>query len=81
MNIGVHVSFSIIVATGYMSSSGITGSYDSFSTSFSKGISILASPVAQRVKSEMKVLVTQSCLTLCDPKDCGPPVSSAHGVL
>ena len=27
------------------------------------------------------VLVTQSCLTLCDPMDCGPPGSSAHGIL
>ena len=24
-------------------------------------------------------LVTQSCLTLCDPMDCGPPGSSVHG--
>ena len=23
----------------------------------------------------------QSCLTLCDPKDCGPPGSSVHGIL
>ena len=29
----------------------------------------------------MKVLVAQSCLTLCDPKDCRPPVSSVHGIL
>ena len=27
------------------------------------------------------VRVTQSCLTLCDPKDCSPPGSSVHGVL
>ena len=26
-------------------------------------------------------LVTQSCLTLCDPKDCSPPGSSVHGIL
>ena len=26
------------------------------------------------------VLVTQSCLTLCDSIDCGPPVSSVHGI-
>ena len=26
-------------------------------------------------------LVTQSCLTLCDPTDCGPPGSSVHGIL
>ena len=25
------------------------------------------------------VLVTQSCLTLCDPMDCSPPGSSVHG--
>ena len=24
-------------------------------------------------------LVTQSCLTLCDPRDCSPPGSSVHG--
>ena len=29
----------------------------------------------------MKVLVTQSCLTLCDPKNCSPPGSSVHGIL
>ena len=23
----------------------------------------------------------QSCLTLCDPKDCSPPGSSVHGIL
>ena len=23
----------------------------------------------------------QSCLTLCDPVDCSPPGSSAHGIL
>ena len=27
------------------------------------------------------VLVTQLCLTLCDPMDCGPPGSSVHGIL
>ena len=26
-------------------------------------------------------LVTQSCLTLCDPMDYSPPCSSVHGVL
>ena len=26
-------------------------------------------------------LVTQSRLTLCDPMDCSPPGSSAHGIL
>ena len=27
------------------------------------------------------VLVTQSCLTLCDPMDCNPPGSCVHGIL
>ena len=27
------------------------------------------------------VFVAQSCLTLCDPMDCGPLVSSVHGIL
>ena len=26
-------------------------------------------------------LVTQSCLTVCDPMDCSPPGSSVHGIL
>ena len=26
-------------------------------------------------------LVTESCLTLCDPVDCSPPGSSVHGIL
>ena len=28
-----------------------------------------------------KVLVAQSCLTLCDPMDCSPPGSFVHGIL
>ena len=30
---------------------------------------------------KMKVKVTQSCLTLCNPMDCSPPGSSIHGIL
>ena len=29
--------------------------------------------------SQVKVLVPQSCLTLCDPMDCSPPYS-VHGI-
>ena len=29
----------------------------------------------------VKVLVAQSCPTLCDPMDCIPPGSSVHGIL
>ena len=31
--------------------------------------------------SEVKVLVTQLCPTLCDPMDCSLPGSSVHGIL
>ena len=30
---------------------------------------------------KVKVLVTQSHLTLCDTMDCSPPGSSVHGIL
>ena len=30
---------------------------------------------------KVKVLVSQLCLTLCNPKDCSPSVSSVHGTL
>ena len=29
---------------------------------------------------KVKVLVTQSCLTLCDSMDCSLPGSSVHGI-
>ena len=33
------------------------------------------------VMGRKKMLITQSCLTLCDPMDCNPPGSSVHGIL
>ena len=30
---------------------------------------------------KVKLLITQSCLTLCDPLDCCPPGSSVSGIL
>ena len=35
----------------------------------------------ERKKVKVKVLVIQSCPTLCDPMDCSPPDSSVHGIL
>ena len=29
----------------------------------------------------VKVLVTESCPTLCGPMDCSPPASSVYGIL
>ena len=34
VHIGIHVSFSILVSSGYMPSSGIAGSYSGFNPSF-----------------------------------------------
>ena len=31
--------------------------------------------------SFVALLVAQSCPSLCDPVDCGPPGSSVHGIL
>ena len=31
--------------------------------------------------ANIKMLVTQSCATLCDPVDCSPLGSSVHGIL
>ena len=39
------------------------------------------SQYCESVLLPMKVLVTQSCLTLCGPMDCSPPGSSVHGNL
>ena len=36
VNIGIHVSFSIFISSGYMPRSGISGSYDGFIPSFLK---------------------------------------------
>ena len=50
-------------------------------------MAVWASLVAQMVKNlpamqeKVKVLLTQSCLTLCDPMDCSPPGSSVPGIL
>ena len=38
VNIGVHVSFSVLVSSGYMPSSGIAGSYGGFILSFLRNI-------------------------------------------
>ena len=44
---------------------------------------ILVSAVQQcesAMSMKVKVLVVQSCLTLCDPVDCSLPGSSIHGI-
>ena len=62
MNIEVHVSFSIMVSSGYIPNNGINGSYGSFIPFFffEESPSCCCS-------------VTQQCLSLCDPMDCSLP--------
>ena len=38
-------------------------------------------PHPNNIHLYLKVLVTRSCPTLCDPKDCSPPGSFVHGIL
>ena len=43
---------------------------------------LLSTAYACNSMSESEVvLFAQSCPTLCDPMDCGPPASSVHGIL
>ena len=41
----------------------------------------MAIELVQSSKVKVKVLVFQSCLTLCYPMDCNLPSSSVHGIL
>ena len=41
---------------------------------------LLDSFVGSTTYSESESEVAQSCLTLCDPKDCSLPASSVHGI-
>ena len=41
----------------------------------------MLSKTSQSCRSwEKKVIVVQSCLTLCDPMDCSLPGASVHGI-
>ena len=71
MNIGVHVSLSILVSSGYMPSSGTGESHDSSIPSFFKGIftlfSTVAVPVCIPTKSVkmLSFLHTSSAFIVC----------------
>ena len=38
-------------------------------------------PVSAWQRERLSLSLAQSCLTLCNPMDCGPPGSSVHGIL
>ena len=54
---------------------------------FNTVLEVLATAIREEKKKggnpnwRVKVLVAQSCLTLCDPMDCSPPGFSVHGLL
>jgi len=39
----------------------------------------LPTPIFLPGEEPSRLLVAQSCLSLCDPRDCNPPSSSVHG--
>ena len=43
-------------------------------------INLIVVLISLCMKVKVKVLVTRSCLTLCNPMDCSPPGSSVHGI-
>ena len=55
--------------------------YPSSSSFIPTSLSSFSSDPPLHIKSEAKLLVAQSCLTLCDPMDCSSQVSSVHGIL
>ena len=50
-------------------------------SSRSRGVPSRSQPSSYPPWKKVKVLATQSCLTLGDPMDCSPPDSSAHEIL
>ena len=45
-----------------------------------EGFNISPSTIILGWGMKVKVLITQSCLTLCNPMDCSLPGSSVHGI-
>ena len=56
MNNEIHMSFSILVSSGYMPRSGIAGSYGGFIPVFFKGISIMSAIVAISIYIPLSVV-------------------------
>ena len=71
-----HVSRVWLCATPYTAAHQAHRPWDSPGKNTGVGCHFLLQ--CMKVKSESEV--TQSCLTLSDPMDCSPPVSSIHGI-
>ena len=73
MNIGVHVSFKIMILYKYMLRNGVARSYHSSIFTFQRNLHTAFHSACLHAKS------LHSCPTLCDFMDCGPRGSSVHG--
>ena len=51
-----------------------------FSSKYARWLSLTYVQCLLTLKLLVYVLVTQSCMTLCDSMDCTPPGSSVHGI-
>ena len=80
-NIGVHVSFRIVVFSGYLPSRGIAVSNGSFIASFLRYWNyrfLNGCLPPQHAQFSQFSSVVQSCPTLCDPMDCSTPGLPVH---
>ena len=58
MNNGIHVSFSILISSGYMPRSGIAGSYGGFIPRFLRNLhTVFHSEVSQKEKDKYHILM------------------------
>ena len=84
-SLSLHSDFPPGISGFFPAQGGAWGCFRSNFTLHSRNLP--CSPVEDTTKKvissedwKVKVLVTQSCLTLCNPRECSPPGSSVHGI-